>query len=131
MGTPRRRVCNERVSPLPVGVRGFVVRYLDTVGELEALLLVRSQPEQRWDARELAARLYIRETQARAVLEGLHRRALMARHGDVFVYRPASDALHQDVEALAAAYPRFLIPITTLIHAKGKSPDEPAESPHA
>jgi hypothetical protein len=108
-----------------VGVRGFIVRCLDTVGELEALLLVRSHPEQRWDARELAARLYIREAQAGAVLEELHRHALMARHGDVFVYRPASDALHQDVEALAAAYPRFLIPITTLIHTKAKLTNEP------
>jgi hypothetical protein len=109
-------------EPLPTAVRRFVARCLDTVAELEALLLVRSSPDQRWDARELAARLYIRDPQAAAVLEGLHRHALMARHGEAFFYRPATDALHREVDALASAYPRFLIPITTLIHTKSRAP---------
>jgi hypothetical protein len=106
---------------LPDAVRRFVNSRIDSVAELEGLLLVRSSPEQRWDARELAGRLYVREHEASVVLEALHRQTLMVRHGHAYYYRPASDTMHLDVEALAAAYPRFLIPITELIHAKSRA----------
>lgn len=103
---------------LPDAVRRFVVECLDSVAELEGLLLVRASRMQRWDATTLADRLYITDDQARRVLEALHRRAFMARTGDAFEYDPASEALRGNVDALAAAYPRFLIAITDVIHAK-------------
>ncbi len=43
---------------------------------------------------------------------------LLAREGEAFRYGPASDTLRADVDALAAAYPRFLIPISNLVHSK-------------
>jgi hypothetical protein len=107
---------------LPDAVRRFVSLRIDSVAELEGLLVVQSSPGQAWGARELARRLYIGETEARSVLHALHREKLMSRHGDRFDYQPASDDLRRDVEALAAAYPRFLIPITRLIHAKRPPP---------
>ena len=108
---------------LPAGVRRFVERRLASVAELEGLLLVRSAPGERWSAREVAARLYIGQSQARAVLEALHVQQLMARSGADFLYQPASDTLVRDVDDLAAAYPRFLIAITELIHAKSLAAD--------
>jgi hypothetical protein len=107
---------------LPDAVRRFVSLRIDSVAELEGLLVVRSSPGQAWNAPELARRLYIREAEARSVLHALHREELLARRGDTFDYQPASDDLRRDVEALAAAYPRFLIPITRLIHAKRPPP---------
>jgi hypothetical protein len=107
-------------DPIPQRIRRFVEAHLESVAELEGLLLVRSAPERSWTARALADRLYIGEPHARVVLEALHRRDLMARQGDAYVYRPAP-ALHAEVEALAAAYPGLLIAITELIHAGGRS----------
>jgi hypothetical protein len=109
-----------RLERVPDAVQRFVQRRLASVAELEGLLLVRSAPDRRWDARGLASRLYIGEPHARLVLEALHRAELMARSDEAFQYRPASEALRGEVEALAAAYPRLLIPITELIHAKGR-----------
>jgi hypothetical protein len=103
---------------VPDHVRRFVLRRLATVAELEALLLVRSTPERAWCARDVADRLYIGEPHARAVLEALQGHELAARRGEAFVYQPASEALRHDVEALAATYPRLLIPITELIHGQ-------------
>jgi hypothetical protein len=114
-------VTRERPLPretLPDAVRTFVLESLDSVAELEGLLLVRLSRTQHWSATTLADRLYITDDQARRVLEALHRRAFMARAGDAFEYAPASEALRRDVDALAAAYPRFLIAITDVIHAK-------------
>lgn len=112
-----------RPERVPDGIRRFVQGHLGTVAELEALLLVRSAPDRPWAARDVADRLYIGEPHARVVLEALHAHRLMARHDDTFVYQPASDALRADVEALAAAYPRLLIAITGLIHARTGDPD--------
>ena len=119
----RERVPRET---LPEAVRRFVVDCLDSVAELEGLLLVRVNRAQRWTATTLADRLYIPDEQARGVLDALHRRDLMARAGDAFEYGPASEAQRRDVDALAAAYPRFLIAITDVIHGKRRTPSAAA-----
>jgi hypothetical protein len=105
---------------LPDVVRAFVLKYVDSVAELEGLLLVRSSGAQMWDVSQLAARLYISEAEAGAVLHALHRRTLMARHGAAYQYAPA-EPLQAEVDALAEAYPRFLIPITNLVHSKPRA----------
>lgn len=106
---------------LPDGVRSFVLRCLDTVAALEALLLMRAAPEQSWTPAQLGERLYITDAAAGAVLLALHRHGLIAREAPAFRYAPASAALRAETDALAAAYPRFLIPITHLIHAKPRA----------
>jgi hypothetical protein len=106
---------------LPGAVSQFIIRYLDSVAELEALLLARSTPDGAWTVVALARRLYITESEAVTVLQALHRRGLLCHDGDVYRYAPASEHLRLGAEALAAAYPRFLIPITSLIHGKPRS----------
>ena len=108
-------------SQLPGAVADFVLKYLDSVAELEALLLVRSSGAQEWDIALLARRLYVGEAEAAGVLKLLHRRGLMSRQGDTFRYSPTPDERRADIDRLAAAYPKFLIPITNLIHDKPRA----------
>jgi hypothetical protein len=103
---------------LPEVVRAFILKYVDSVAELEALLLAHSTVAQAWDVEQLARRLYIREREAEGVLHALHRRGLLAREDEGYRYGPVLDTLRADVDALAAAYPRFLIPISNLVHSK-------------
>jgi hypothetical protein len=103
---------------LPQRVLDFVERQIHSVAELEALLLIRSEPQERWDAPAVARRLYIDEASTAAVLDALQRRGLVVRDGDAFRYEPASPSLREDVDGLARSYPRFLIPITKVIHSK-------------
>jgi hypothetical protein len=113
-----------RHERIPESIRRFVQQHLFSVAELEGLLLVRSAPQQAWNARAMADRLYIGEPHARLVLDALHRHGLMAARDGAFHYGPASDGLRGDVDALAEAYPRLLIPITELIHttSRGRRP---------
>ena len=104
----------------PPEVEHFIIRHLDSVAELEALLLARSSGAA-WDAERLASRLYISTNTAREVLSALHRKRLLDQTEGIFTYAPASPSLRASAEALAAAYPRFLIPITRLIHGKPSS----------
>jgi hypothetical protein len=103
---------------LPDVVRQLVLRYIDSVAELEGLLLMRAETASPWEASRLARRLYIKDRAAKDVLHALFRRGLLSREGEAFCYAPESDALRASVDRLAVAYPRFLIPITNLIHAK-------------
>jgi len=103
---------------MPSVVEDFVRRYIDSVAELEALLLASSDPSTSWDAPHFAERLYISQRAAADVLGSLHRKDFLSRDGELFRYAPASDGLAAAVAALASAYPRFLIPITQMIHAK-------------
>jgi hypothetical protein len=108
-------------SQLPGTVSQFIIRHLDSVAELEALLLAQSTPDEAWTVAALASRLYIKDAEAVAVLEALHRRGFLRHDGDAYRYAPASEHLRVGAEALATAYPRFLIPITSLIHGKPRS----------
>jgi hypothetical protein len=103
---------------LPESVRAFILKYVDSVAQLEALLLTHSAGAQAWDVPQLARRLYISEQEAEDVLQALHRRGLVTREDRAYRYGPVQEALRADVDALAAAYPRFLIPISNLVHSK-------------
>jgi hypothetical protein len=106
------------VNEVPDLVKEFVLRHIDSVAELEGLLLARSEIGRAWDASQLARRLYVTDHAAAEVLGALHRHGLMARDGERFLYAPSSESVRSQVDALAAAYPRFLIPITHMIHSK-------------
>jgi hypothetical protein len=105
---------------LPPEIGEFIIRHVDSVAELEALLLTRNSGGA-WDAQQVGSRLYISTNNAREVLNALHRERFLDHAEGVFTYAPASPGLRASAEALAAAYPRFLIPITRLIHAKPSS----------
>ncbi|MEO5820601.1 MAG: hypothetical protein ABIT71_08845 [Vicinamibacteraceae bacterium] len=106
---------------LSARVRGFLERHINTVAELEGLLLVRLDPARRWDAAQLGRRLYVDEGSAWEVLQALHRQGLLVRDDGGFRYAPETETLYDEVNELAGSYPRFLIPITTLIHTKPRA----------
>lgn len=106
---------------LPAAIAQFVTLNLDSVAELEALLLVHGTSGERWDVHRLARRLYITDPEAATVLHKLRRRGFVSPDEAGFRYLPQAEALRLDVDALAAAYPRFLIAITQLIHAKPRT----------
>lgn len=92
-------------EPLPDAVQSFVLKYVDSVAQLEGLLLLRSHAESGWDVSELASRLYIGEAEAGQVLQALHRRVLLSREGERYRYDPKPMSLRAEVDALAHAYP--------------------------
>ena len=55
-------------SPIPDELRQFILDKIDSVAQLEALLLLRADPSTDWNAAAVAKRLYVDETEARAVL---------------------------------------------------------------
>jgi hypothetical protein len=105
-------------QPLPAELQEFLAAHIDSIAQLEALLLLRGAPDVVWDVEGTARRLYIDEQQASQVLAQLCAEGLVEAEAGSFRFRPRSDALLRMAALLDEHYRRYLIPITNLIHAK-------------
>jgi len=98
----------------------FVAEKIDTVAELEALLILSDDENRPWSAQEIAARLYVEPASAVRALDTLARRALVAVEGMPARYR--FSPLHSDDRAAfaetAETYRHSLVTIATFIHSK-------------
>jgi hypothetical protein len=105
--------------PVPDEVRRFILTSVPSVPYLEALLLLRSRPQDAWDAPLVARRLYIGEAQALALLHSLGEAAVAAAVGNgLYQYAPQADGLRQVIDALAQTYSADLLGVTELIHSR-------------
>jgi hypothetical protein len=108
---------------IPEDVARFVLDKIDSVAQLEALLLLRGDKEKEWSVETMAARLYISEEQTAHLLRGLSAQGFVAAKSaepELYRYEPASAELHQMLGRVAEFYAKHLVPITNLIHSKPK-----------
>lgn len=98
-------------------VHDLVMRHIDSVVQLEALLFLRDHPNRSWDLPTIARQLYAPEAQLAAALSDLCIDGLILRTGTAYAYA-RDHATAPQVDALADAYARQLIPLTELIHSK-------------
>jgi hypothetical protein len=106
------------IAEIPETVRRFVIANIDSVPELEAVLLLRSHADRDWSAEDAGARLYVSVMMAAHVLGVLTQRGLLSMTGERYRYAPASTELDAAVATLAATYATNLIAVTHLIHSK-------------
>jgi hypothetical protein len=69
---------------IPEDVAQFIIEKIDSVAQLEALLLLRDNPQQQWDVAAVAKRLYIDDEQPGKVLARL-REVLLQTDGRCLV----------------------------------------------
>lgn len=102
-------------------VRRFILTSVPSVPYLEAVLLLRTEPDGGWDAERVARRLYVSDRQA-ADLLGQLAAAGIASQGEgspgQYRYRPNTDELASRLDALADAYASNLLGVTELIHSR-------------
>ncbi len=103
---------------IPDDVRDFIVRHIDSVAQLEALLLLRNNPGQSWDVPAAAKRLYASEQEVLGVLSRLRDDGLVSFNDGIFVYVGGSEQVREVVDRLSEVYARQLISVTNIIHAK-------------
>jgi hypothetical protein len=109
---------------LPADLGQFILETIDSVAEMEALLLLRGNPHHEWDVATVARRLYVDEKQAHAALTRLvEQNLLVAELAEPprYRYEPGSPELKTLVDRLAEVYSRHLVPVTNLIHSKPKT----------
>jgi hypothetical protein len=105
-------------EPIPPEVHQFLIRHVDSVAQLEALLLLRAHPGERWTAVRMAARIYTPEGVTAELLARLAGDGFLACADDMYWYDCRDLAASDTIDRLAATYKRHLIPVTNVIHAK-------------
>jgi hypothetical protein len=105
---------------IPDEIRRFILTNIPSIPFLEALLLLHGDPDHDWDAGRLARSLYVNEHVALALLEALHAGGFAdaSQYPAFYRYRPASVALAELIDSLAAVYVANLVDVTNLVHAR-------------
>lgn len=102
----------------------FIREYIDTVPELEALLLLWEQRPSPWSIEDLAQRLYIGTEETRTILLDLKGKGLIsAALGDSesFQYDLVSEQRNDLMCRTEELYRRQIVRISTMIHSKPSS----------
>ena len=92
-----------------------------SIPHLETMLLLHQAPGQVWNVVAVAQRIYVSPIQAATMLNDLYIAGIcrpVSGAVDEFIYSPAFPELGQLIDQLAEYYPRNLINVTNMIHAK-------------
>jgi predicted transcriptional regulator len=98
-------------------IRELVVKCIDSVAQLEALLFLRDHSGLGFDVASLARHLFASESAVEVALARLQSDGFIKQEKGTFRY-DASPELNEKVDRLAASYRKHLVPITNLIHSK-------------
>jgi len=113
------------VSEIPPDVGQFILDRIDSIAGLEAVLLLRGNPDAWWQCKQVADRLYLAEESCLPVLNALCKQGLLLSANQLgvlaFRYRPESGDLREMVDRLAYYYSRHLVPVSNLVHAKSRA----------
>src|SRR5262249_24084494 len=102
---------------VPDEIREFILNNIASVAQIEALLLIWSNPDKRWSVSKVAARIYAGEAETAKALEALCASALLVRKDDAFGLSTSEENVEM-IGRLKEAYARHLIPVTDVIHGK-------------
>lgn len=106
---------------IPEDVSQFILQHIDSIAQMEGLLLFSANPERQWNAESMARELFISEEQAASILTQLTEQGFIVLAEESYHYKPKNSKLKAMVERTAALYRQYLIPVTNLIHSKPKS----------
>lgn len=108
---------------IPADIGAFIADRIDTVPQLEALLMMSARPEVSWTVEEISARTYINLPAARLVLESLQGRGLVAPDaaGRGYAFKPHNPADAGLVARVGEFYRSNLVLVATTIHEKASA----------
>lgn len=110
---------------IPEDVKQFILQHIDSVAQLECLLLLQADPQISWSAATIAKELYINEAQAEALLAQLSAQGTLVKIEDnlpiLYRYQPKSPEVEHMMVRVVSLYKQYLVPITHLIHSKPKT----------
>src|SRR5262245_11448472 len=111
---------------VPGDIRAFILKYIASVAQIEALLLIWSTPEKRWSVSTIAARIYLGETETAEALEELCANGILICKDGSFGLNSSEENVEM-IGRLKEAYARHLIPVTDVIHGKSRGSHATAE----
>lgn len=109
---------------IPDDIKAFISQHIDSIVQLEALLLLRAHRELEWNVGAVANRLYIKTEETLPWLERLRNDGFLVSKSEsplLYRYQPRSAELEQMIDRLTDVYAKHLVPVTQLIHSKPRT----------
>lgn len=110
-----------RAGDLPEAVRRLIADHIDSVEQLEILLLLHQHPERSWTAESVARELRVSPLSAGDRLKDMGRASILSKvqgtEGE-YRYAPESQQLAEAVAGLATAYAERRVTVINLIFSK-------------
>lgn len=104
---------------MPESVRDLIRRSIRSVADLEALLLLSSQPDREWHISDISRALYVAGSAAEAQLEHIKSQGFaVSPSSGVYCYAPMDDKVRQAVEELAVAYEQLRVRVIEYIYSR-------------
>lgn len=110
----------DRTSEIPTAVRDLIHQHIDSVEQLEVLLLLHDHGDRDWSAEDVSQELRTNQESTAARLADLTARGLVAEGAtrDVYRYAPRTHDINAAVAGLAREYSVRRVSVITLIFAK-------------
>jgi hypothetical protein len=109
------------VDDFPIDVRQFIDQNIESLAQLEALLLLRKDPQRSWDVAEMAQALYVPVEMAQALLAEFARRQLvktMPPSDAHYTYNIIDAKLDDLIGRVATEYQERRVGVISLIYSK-------------
>ena len=104
---------------LPDDVHRLIVEHINSVEQLETLLLLRSEPQRVWTVDEVSHALYTQPAAAQMRLDDLQSRGLLLRGDNSgWQYNQANAPVDRLIGLLADLYRDRRVTVITLIYSK-------------
>ena len=105
----------------PAEIEQFIQQHIESLAQLEALLLLRNDRQRLWCAEEVARALYTSADVCAALLASLERQGLLrveTQPRPRYQYHPANEELDQTVARLDAIYQERRVAVITQIYSR-------------
>jgi hypothetical protein len=108
-------------SDLSEDVKKFITEHINSLEQLEVLLLLHRHPEKAWTAHDVSQELRLSPTSVAMRLANLEKRGLLAvseSSDPLYRYQPQKPDFEPAVDNLAQAYPDYRFTIINPIFSK-------------
>lgn len=105
----------------PAAITHFIDQHIESIPQLEALLLLRRESQRHWTAGEVAKELYLPAAVANALLADLargHLAELAVPAESRYVYQSPNTETDRLIDELAANYRDRRVAVVSLIYSK-------------
>lgn len=108
-------------NDFPAEIEQFIGQHIESLAQLEMLLLLRREPTRSWSCFDLARQLYITPDVCTGIVADLERRGFVLRNAadsSLAQYRSTGAIVDQLIDQVATLYQQRRVAVITLIYSK-------------
>ena len=108
-------------NDFPAEIEQFIAQHIESLAQLELLLLLRHESGRGWTCQELSKQLYVTPDVCASIVQDLERRGFISRdpaNNDLYWYRSAGAETDQLIDQLAGLYQQRRVAVITQIYSR-------------